>query len=121
MLHDTLRLATWPCTATITQQPASREKHRQLPSPSTRVDPGALAPHRHLPGHSCHTSGCKTSKSSPNRCDRNLATSCPLTPLPALSSAGANVPSPLLPGNPVSYSQSPEVSYNPAVSITASA
>ena len=29
-------------------------------------------------------------------------------------------PIPLLPGNPTSYSQSPDVSYSPAVAITAS-
>src|SRR5919108_2259589 len=71
-----------------------------------------------------HASGCETSRSRPSRCDRNLATNCPLTLLPALSSGGANVPSPplpgdtvtipppmpLLPGSPMSYSQSPEVS-----------
>ena len=44
------------------------------------------------------TSGFETNRSMPSRCDRNLATSCPLTLLPALSSGGANVPSPPLPG-----------------------
>jgi hypothetical protein len=57
-----------------------------------------------------------------------------LTLLPAASSGGAKVPRPplpgetvtmpppipLLPGSPMSYSQSPEVSYSPAVAITAS-
>src|SRR5262249_35783789 len=79
-------------------------------------------------------SGFETNRSIPNRCDRNLATSCPLTLFPALSSGGANVPRPplpgetvtmpppipLLPGSPMSYSHSPEVSYSPAVTITAS-
>src|SRR5262249_23537832 len=84
---------------------------------------------------SSQTSGWETNRSIPNRWDRNLATSCPLTLLPALSSSGENVPSPplpgetvpspprirLLPGSPRSSSQSPEVSYSPAVAIPASA
>src|SRR5215469_11917455 len=71
-----------------------------------------------------HFSGFDTNKSIPSRSARNLATSCPLTLLPALSSGGANVPRPpfpgdtvtipppipLLPGRPISKSQSPEVS-----------
>ena len=66
---------------------------------------------------------------------QELGDELPLTLLPAASSGGANVPSPplpgetvtmpppipLLPGSPMSYSQSPEVSYSPAVAITASA
>jgi hypothetical protein len=73
-------------------------------------------------------------RSIPSNCDRERATSCPLTLFPAASSGGANVPRPpfpgetatipppmpLLPGRPMSYSQSPEVSYMPAVVITAS-
>ena len=72
-------------------------------------------------------SGFERNRSSPSCCERNFATSWPLTLLPAASSGGANVPRPplpgetvtmpppipLLPGSPMSYSQSPEVSYRP--------
>ena len=78
--------------------------------------------------------GAEMSRSIPSRAERNRATSWPLTLLPAASSGGANVPIPPLPGetvtipppmpllagSPTSYSQSPDVSYSPAVSITAS-
>src|SRR5262245_64154348 len=86
-------------------------------------------------GGARHASGCETNRSIPSCCDRNADTSCPLTLFPARSSGGAKVPSPplpgdtvtipppipLLPGRPMSKSQSPEVSYRPAVAITASA
>jgi aminobenzoyl-glutamate transport protein len=79
-------------------------------------------------------SGLEISRSMPRRADRNLATSWPFTLFPARSRGGANVPIPPFPGEtvtipppiplfagrPTSYSQSPEPSYNPAVSITAS-
>src|SRR5262249_3540990 len=69
-------------------------------------------------------SGWGPKRSIPRRCDRNLATSCPLTLFPAPSSGGAKVPNPpfpgetvtmpppmpLLPGRPMSKSQSPDVS-----------
>jgi hypothetical protein len=42
-----------------------------------------------------------TNRSIPNRWDRNLATSCPLTLFPAPSSGGAKVPSPPYPGETV--------------------
>src|SRR5271166_1629797 len=71
-----------------------------------------------------HRAGCEAKRFSPNCSERNLAASWPLTLFPDWSSGGANVPSPhflgttatippltpLLPGNPVSYSQSPEFS-----------
>ena len=74
------------------------------------------------------------SRSIPSRAERKRATRWPLTLLPAASSGGANVPIPPLPGetvtipppmpllagSPTSYSHSPDVSYSPAVSITAS-
>jgi hypothetical protein len=47
----------------------------------------------HHAGPASHASGCETSRSRPNCCDRNLATNCPLTLLPARSSGSANVPS----------------------------
>ena len=88
------------------------------------------------PGSPVHSaeSGAEMSRSIPSRAERKRATSCPLTLLPAASSGGANVPIPPLPGEtvtipppmpllagrPTSYSQSPDVSYSPAVSITAS-
>ena len=50
---------------------------------------------------SSYASGFETNRSIPNRWDRNLATSFPLTLCPALSSGGANVPSPPLPGETV--------------------
>ena len=73
-------------------------------------------------------------RSIPSRADRKRATSCPRTLLPAMSSRGENVPIPPLPGetvtipppipllagSPTSYSHSPELSYSPAVTITAS-
>src|SRR5262249_46660857 len=82
-----------------------------------------------------HASGTEANRSSPSCCERNRVANAPLTLLPASSSSGLNVPSPplpgetvttpppipLLPGRPTSYSQSPEVSYRPAVAITASA
>ena len=46
-------------------------------------------------------SGCETKRSIPKLCDKYLATSCPLTLLPASSSGGANVPRPPLPGETV--------------------
>src|SRR5262249_41311616 len=81
------------------------------------------------------TSGVETNRSMPSRCVKNRAASCPLMVVPAASSGGAKLPSPplpgetvtmpppmpLLPGRPMSYSQSPEVSYSPAVVITARA
>jgi hypothetical protein len=71
---------------------------------------------------------------SPSVLDRCLAASWPLTLFPAPSSSGENVPRPplpgetamipppipLFPGTPTSNSQSPEVSYIPAVAMTAS-
>src|SRR3954468_9313956 len=45
--------------------------------------------------------GFETKRSRPRRCERNLATSCPLTLLPALSRGGPNVPSPPFPGETV--------------------
>ena len=45
--------------------------------------------------------GFETKRSSPRRCERNFATSCPLTLLPALSRGGAKVPSPPFPGETV--------------------
>src|SRR6185503_13310419 len=79
--------------------------------------------------------GSEANRVRPSRRDRNRAASWPRTLLPQPSSGGANVasaplpgetttippPIPLLPGTPTSYSQSPEVSYSPAVVITASA
>jgi hypothetical protein len=50
-----------------------------------------------MPTPLSRTSGFETNRSSPSRCDRNLATSCPLTLLPDLSSSGENVPRPPLP------------------------
>src|SRR6516162_8385190 len=46
-------------------------------------------------------SGFETNRSMPSRCDRNLATSCPLMLFPARSRGGANVPSPPLLGDTV--------------------
>jgi hypothetical protein len=47
------------------------------------------------------SAGCETNRSIPNLWERNLATSWPLTLLPALSSGGAKVPIPPLPGETV--------------------
>src|SRR5437879_4237480 len=72
---------------------------------------------------------------SPSVLDRCRAASCPRTLFPAWSRSGENVPRPplpgdtatvppaipLFPGTPTSKSQSPEVSYIPAVAMTASA
>ena len=48
-----------------------------------------------------HSKGFETNMSNPRLWDRNLATSCPLTLLPAASSGGAKVPRPPLPGETV--------------------
>ena len=48
-----------------------------------------------------HGSGFDAKRSSPRRRERNRATSCPFTLLPASSSGGANVPRPPLPGETV--------------------
>src|SRR6187399_2234478 len=62
-----------------------------------------------------------------------LTVNCPFTLLPASSSGGDTTampnlpgqtvirppPTPLLPGNPVAYSQPPVLSYNPAVAMIA--
>src|SRR5208337_546609 len=71
-----------------------------------------------------HPAGCEAKRFSPNCSEKNLAASWPLTLFPDSSSGGEKVASPhflgttatippltpLLPGNPVSYSQSPEFS-----------
>ena len=70
--------------------------------------PGALGRQIELTRYSADRSfdhdqafGFETKRSSPRRCERNLATSCPLTLLPALSRGGAKVPSPPFPGETV--------------------
>src|SRR5512132_858664 len=54
-----------------------------------------------LARYGADSTGIDTNRSMPRRWDRNLATNCPLTLLPALSSGGANVPRPPLPGETV--------------------
>src|SRR6185436_7691208 len=78
--------------------------------------------------------GVDANRFSPSRSERKRVASLPRTLLPAASSGGEKAASaplpgatvtmppltPLLPGRPTSYSQSPERSYRPAVAITAS-
>ena len=80
------------------------------------------------------SAGSEAKRLSPSRSARYFVTSWPRTLLPAASSGGEKVArpplpgetvtmpplTPLLPGIPISYSQSPDSSYRPAVAITAS-
>src|SRR5918993_1992290 len=80
------------------------------------------------------SAGSEVKRLRPSRSDTNFVTSWPRTLLPAASSGGEKVArpplpgetvtmpplTPLLPGIPTWYSQSPDNSYKPAVAMTAS-
>ena len=119
---------TVPRRAAATPHPNRvKSGQRQWDAPVTDV-----ASHR----EPCSVSLGAAARTDPNRVwGRKAAASWPFTLLPAASSLGANVPSPplpgdtvtipppmpLLPGNPMVYSHSPEVSYRPAVVMGKSA
>src|SRR5262249_32850806 len=65
------------------------------------LDRHLVALGRHSQVSVCPPAGVETKRSRPSRCDRYLATSCPLTLLPAASSSGAKVPAPPLRGETV--------------------
>src|SRR6516162_2856492 len=81
-----------------------------------------------------HAAGLEANRFNPSRSERNFVASWPLMLFPASSNKGEKVPmpalpgamvtmpplTPLLPGSPTSYNQSPDCSYMPAVASTAS-